>query len=189
MSAQATVQAGKIQVRLAGFGGQGIVLAGMILGKAVSLFENTNAVMTQSFGPEARGGACSADVVISAGRINYPRVTVPDILVVMSEHAARTYGPNTAPDATVLVNENLVKTMPQGPGLKIHTIPATAMAEKLGRVMVANIVMLGFITSVTEIVRYESMEQAVLKSIPPGTEELNLSAFKAGYDHGVAAID
>lgn len=188
MSAQATVKAGKMQVRLAGFGGQGIVLAGMILGKAVTLFESGNAVMTQSFGPEARGGACSADVVISSGRINYPRVTVPDVLVVMSEHAARTYGPNTSPGATVLVNENLVKTMPQGPGLKIHTIPATAIAEKLGRGMVANIVMLGFITSVTKIVRYDSMKEAVLASIPAGTEELNISAFQAGYDHGEAAI-
>jgi 2-oxoglutarate ferredoxin oxidoreductase subunit gamma len=181
--AETTINIAKKQVRLAGFGGQGIVLAGMILGKAVTLHEGGNAVMTQSFGPEARGGACSADVVISDGRINYPRVTVPDVLVIMSEEAARTYGPNAAPDATVLVNENLVKTMPVGPGLKIHTIPATAIAEKLGRVMVANIVMLGFITAVCGLVSYESMKQAVLSSIPSGTEDLNLSAFQAGYDH------
>ncbi|TFG60799.1 MAG: pyruvate ferredoxin oxidoreductase, partial [Spirochaetales bacterium] len=76
-----TIQSEKTQVRLAGFGGQGIVLAGMVLGKAVSLFEGANAVMTQSYGPEARGGACSADVVLSPGRIDYPKVTSPDILV------------------------------------------------------------------------------------------------------------
>jgi 2-oxoglutarate ferredoxin oxidoreductase subunit gamma len=182
---QVTINIEKKQVRLAGFGGQGIVLAGMILGKAITLYEGGNAVMTQSFGPEARGGACSADVVISNNRINYPRVTVPDILVIMSEEAARTYGPNTAPGALVLVNENLVKTMPAEPGLVIYTIPATALAEKLGRVMVANIVMLGFITAICGIVSYESMKQAVLASIPSGTEELNTNAFQAGYDHGL----
>ena len=89
----------KRQVRLAGFGGQGIVLAGMILGKAVTLFEGLNAVMTQSYGPEARGGACSADVVTSVSPIHYPKVTRPDVLVLMSEAAARTYGRDTAEPA------------------------------------------------------------------------------------------
>lgn len=174
------------QVRLAGFGGQGIVLAGMILGKAITLFEGGNAVMTQSFGPEARGGACSADVVISTGRIYYPRVTVPEVLVVMCEEAARTYGPGAADNAVILVNENLVKTVPDKPGMKILNIPATAIAEKLGRVIIANIVMLGFITSTAGVVGYDSMKKAILASIPQGTEELNLSAFQAGFDHGEA---
>ncbi|HPI76859.1 MAG TPA: 2-oxoacid:acceptor oxidoreductase family protein [bacterium] len=174
---------GKKQVRLAGFGGQGIVLAGMILGKAAALHENVNAVMTQSFGPEARGGACSADVVISDARINYPRVTLPDVLVIMSEEAARTYGNSAAENAIVLINENLVKTLPDREDLKLFYIPATSIAEKLGRVMVANIVMLGFIASKAGVVGYESMKQAVLASIPAGTEELNMAAFEAGYAH------
>ena len=173
----------KKQVRLAGFGGQGIVLSGMILGKAAVLFENVNAVMTQSYGPEARGGACSADVVISESRINYPRVTVPDILVLMAEEAAHTYGPNVGENALILVNEDLVKTLPDRPGLKIRKIPATSIAEKLGRVIVANIVMLGFFTGAAGIVEYESMKQAILASIPKGTEKLNLAAFQAGYDY------
>jgi 2-oxoglutarate ferredoxin oxidoreductase subunit gamma len=185
MKSVITIEGGKTGVRLAGFGGQGIVLAGMILGKAVTLFEGANAVMTQSYGPEARGGACSADVVISKERINYPRVTVPDMLVLMSEEAARTYGSNTVEQALVLVNEDLVKTLPQGRHLKIHRVPATSIAEKLGRVIVANIVMLGFITAVSGIVSLESMKKAVLDSIPKGTETLNLSALQAGYDHGV----
>jgi len=177
----------KTGVRLAGFGGQGIVLAGMILGKAVTLYEGENAVMTQSYGPEARGGACSADVVISKERINYPRVTVPDVLVLMSEEAARTYGSNTVEQALVVVNEDLVKTVPRGGSLKIRRVPATGIAEKLGRVIVANIVMLGFVTAVSGIVSLESMKRAVLDSIPRGTEELNLSALQAGYDHGAQA--
>jgi 2-oxoglutarate ferredoxin oxidoreductase subunit gamma len=179
----------KIGVRLAGFGGQGIVLAGMILGKAVTLYEGANAVMTQSYGPEARGGACSADVVISKDRINYPRVTVPDVLVLMSEEAARTYGSNTVERALVLINEDLVKTLPQGSSLRIRRVPATGIAEKLGRVIVANIAMLGFITAVSGIVSLESMKKAVLDSIPKGTEDLNLSALQAGYDHGVAIAE
>ena len=175
----------KTGVRLAGFGGQGIVLAGMILGKAVTLHEGANAVMTQSYGPEARGGACSADVVISRDRIDYPRVTVPDVLVLMSEEAARTYGSNTAERALVLVNEDLVKTLPRGSSLRIRRVPATGLAEKLGRLIVANIVMLGFVTAVSGIVSLESMKKAVLDSIPKGTEDLNLSALQAGYDHGL----
>ncbi len=169
---------------MAGFGGQGIVLAGLILGKAVTLYEGQNAVMTQSYGPEARGGACSADVIVSGERINYPRVTIPDVLVLMSEEAARSYGPNVGEEALVLVNENLVKTLPQRETLRVLKVPATGIAEELGRVIVANIVMLGFMTAVAGIVSFEAMKQAVVSSIPKGTEELNLSALQAGYDHG-----
>lgn len=178
----------RAQVRLAGFGGQGIVLAGMILGKAITLFEGANAVMTQSYGPEARGGACSADVVISESRINYPRVTSPDVLVLMSEEAARTYGPNTSEGALVLVNENLVKSVPERPGLRVLRVPATGIAEGFGRVIVANIVMLGFLAAVAEVVSFESMKSAVLDSIPKGSEELNLKALQAGYEHGKGMV-
>ena len=178
----------RTQVRLAGFGGQGIVLAGMILGKAIALFEGANAVMTQSYGPEARGGACSADVVASRGRINYPRVVAPDVLVLMSEEAARTYGPHTAEEALVLVNENLVRSVPAREGLSVLRVPATGIAEGLGRVIVANIVMLGFIAAVAGVVGLEAMKNAVLDSIPQGSEELNLKALQAGYDHGTALL-
>lgn len=184
----ATVGDTKIQVRLAGFGGQGIVLAGLILGKAITLFEEANAVMTQSYGPEARGGACSADVVASRSRINYPRVTTPDVLVLMSEEAARTYGPNTTEGALVLVNENLVKSVPEHRSLRIFRVPATGIAEQLGRVIAANIVMLGFIAAVAGVVGFEAVKSAVLDSIPKGTEELNLKALQAGYDHGLTLL-
>jgi 2-oxoglutarate ferredoxin oxidoreductase subunit gamma len=180
----AALSTGKRQVRMAGFGGQGIVLAGMILGKAVTLFEGLNAVMTQSYGPEARGGACSADVVTSAGSIHYPKVTRPDVLVLMSEEAARTYGADIAEHAKVLVNENLVRSVPDRAGITVLKVPATGIAESLGRAIVANIVMLGFITAVCDLVSYDSMKQSILASIPKGTEELNLAAFQAGYDHG-----
>jgi 2-oxoglutarate ferredoxin oxidoreductase subunit gamma len=184
VGSETALSTAKRQVRMAGFGGQGIVLAGMILGKAVTLFEGLNAVMTQSYGPEARGGACSADVVTSAGPIHYPKVTRPDVLVLMSEEAARTYGEETAENAKVIVNENLVKSVPNQAGITVLKVPATGIAESLGLVIVANIVMLGFITAVCDLVSYDSMKQSILSSIPKGTEELNLAAFQAGYDHG-----
>jgi 2-oxoglutarate ferredoxin oxidoreductase subunit gamma len=184
VDSETALSTSKRQVRMAGFGGQGIVLAGMILGKAVTLFEGLNAVMTQSYGPEARGGACSADVVTSSGPIHYPKVTSPDVLVLMSEEAAHTYGGDTAEHATVLVNENLVKSVPDRAGITVLKVPATGIAESLGRVIVANIVMLGFITAVCDLVSYDSMKQSIMSSIPKGTEELNLAAFQAGYDHG-----
>jgi 2-oxoglutarate ferredoxin oxidoreductase subunit gamma len=174
----------KTEIRLAGFGGQGIILAGNILGKAASLYEQLQAVFTQSYGPEARGGACSADVIISGGAIYYPRVSLPKILVLMSEEAKNTYGRQMSDQALVLIDEDLVRmdTVPEG--CLLFKIPATRLAEKLGRKIVANIVMLGFITAVTEVVGYEAMKKALFDSIPGGTEELNLKAFEKGFEYG-----
>lgn len=174
----------KTEVRLAGFGGQGIVLAGHILGKAAALFEHLNAVFTQSYGPEARGGACSADVVLSGGAIHYPRVASPQVLVLMSEEAKNTYGDQLAHRAAVLIDEDLVQLETVPEHCSLYKIPATRFAEKLGRKIVANIVMLGFITAVTRVVGYEAMKQALFDSIPGGTEELNLKAFEKGYEYG-----
>ncbi|MCU0577940.1 MAG: 2-oxoacid:acceptor oxidoreductase family protein [Desulfobacterota bacterium] len=175
----------KTEIRLAGFGGQGIVLAGHILGKAAALFENLNAVFTQSYGPEARGGACSADVVLSRGTIHYPRVASPQVLVLMSEEAKNTYGGHLADRAQVLIDEDLVQLETVPAPCSLYKIPATRFAEKLGRKIVANIVMLGFITAVTRVVSYEAMKQALFDSIPRGTEELNLKAFEKGYEYGL----
>ncbi len=173
------------EVRLAGFGGQGIVLSGNILGKAVSLYEGRNAVFTQNYGPEARGGACSADVVISGDVIYYPKVTRPDVMVFMSEEARVTYGSMMRPDTIVIVDEDLVRrqeleeTIPH-----LYSIPATRFAEELGRKMVANIVMLGYLAAVTDVVHHESLKSAALASVPKGTEDLNTRAFEKGYEYG-----
>jgi 2-oxoglutarate ferredoxin oxidoreductase subunit gamma len=172
---------GKTEVRLAGFGGQGIVLAGNILGKAATLFEGKNAVFTQSYGPEARGGACTADVVISRGRINYPKVIAPEILVLMSEDAKHTYGQIFADGAMVLTDQDLVRLDTAPAGCTLRRIPATRLAEELGRAIVANIVMLGFLAAVTGVVSEDSMRRAILASIPKGTEDLNVRAFETGF--------
>ena len=174
----------KTEIRLAGFGGQGIILAGHILGKAASLYEQLQAVFTQSYGPEARGGACSADVIISDTKIFYPKVSSPQILVLMSEEAKTTYGRLMSDQALILIDEDLVKLETVPEGCRLFKIPATRLAEKLGRNIVANIVMLGFITSVTGVVGYDAMKQALFDSIPSGTEDLNLKAFEKGYEYG-----
>jgi len=174
-----------LEIRLSGFGGQGIVLAGNILGRSVALFEGKNAVFTQSYGPEARGGACSADVVISQGSIHYPKVTRPDILVFMSEEAKNTHGGLLGPETTVIIDPDLVRNDGlEGKCARLLSVPATRFAEELGRRMIANIVMLGFLTAVTGIVRYDSMHRAVLSAVPKGTEDLNTQAFEKGYVYG-----
>ncbi len=190
MSTRPSAKAGRREVRLSGFGGQGILLAGNILGKAVALFEGRNAVFTQSYGPEARGGACNADVVISQDPIHYPKVTRPDVLVFMSEEAKNAHQDLGGPDTVVIVDEDLVRTE----GLQVRQdrlfrVPATRIAEGLGRRMVANIVMLGYLCAVTGVAQYESLKKAVLSSVPKGTEALNTEAFDKGFQYGQKAKD
>ena len=174
----------KQEIRLAGFGGQGIVLSGHILGKAAALFERKNAVFTQSYGPEARGGSCSADVVLSDGAIHYPKVSNPHVLVLMSQGAWTTYGGSIRPGGVLIVDQDLVKLPDDLPGVTVYKVPSTRMAEELGRKIVANIVMLGAVAALGGVVTYESLKQSVLASIPPGTEKLNIAAFDRGYEYG-----
>lgn len=174
----------KQEIRLAGFGGQGIILSGHILGKAAALFENKNAVFTQSYGPEARGGSCSADVLISSETIHYPKVGDPTLLVIMSQGAWATYGSSLVPGGVLILDEDLVTLEKEPEGVTIYRVPATRIAEGMGKKIVANIVMLGAVGALGGVVSYESLKQSVLASIPPGTEELNISAFDQGYQYG-----
>jgi 2-oxoglutarate ferredoxin oxidoreductase subunit gamma len=174
-------------VKLGGFGGQGIVLSGYILGKAASIFDNKEAVLTQSYGPEARGGACSADVVISDKNVDYPYLKDINILVVMSQEAYTSYTKHLGKGKMLLIDEDLVKIEKKKCKEKkweLYKIPATKFAEELGKKIVANIVMLGFFTAVSEVVSYEAMKNAILSSVPRGTEQLNEGAFNKGYDYG-----
>ena len=131
-----------------GFGGQGVVLAGYILGKCLSLEEGLEAVMTQSYGPEARGGASSTNIVVSDKPIDYPFVQMADIFVALSQEAYTKFRPQVAPDAIVLIDKDLVHPFEDDEPLGI---PATKLAEDLGRRIVANVVMLGFITAQTDL--------------------------------------
>jgi 2-oxoglutarate ferredoxin oxidoreductase subunit gamma len=177
----------KQEIRLAGFGGQGIILSGHILGKAATLFERRNAVFTQSYGPEARGGSCSADVVISEGTIHNPKVGEPNVLVLMSQGALTTYG-GCAEDGVMIVDRDLVNLTEEPKGVTVYRVPFTRMAEELGKTIVANIVMLGALAALGGVVTYDSLKESVVSSIPAGTEELNLSAFNKGFDYGQSLL-
>jgi 2-oxoglutarate ferredoxin oxidoreductase subunit gamma len=175
----------KTEIRITGFGGQGVILCGYLMGKAASIYDNKHATLTQSFGPEARGSACSAQVVVSDTRVLYPYVTHPDIMVAMSNDGYMTHKDRLAEESVVLYDEDLVKPGEHKPGVKVYGIPATRFAEELGRKIVLNIVMLGFFTAMTGLVDREAMRKAVETSVPKGTEELNLKAFDKGYQYGL----
>ncbi len=169
------------EVRLAGFGGQGIILAGYVLGKAAALYGGKEAVFSQSYGPEARGGACAAEVIISDDAVDYPRVSRPDCLALMSQEAFRIYGPQVNQGGIVMMDADLVETTTEGES--IHRCPFTSLAQKLGNRIVANMVMLGYFTAVTGLVSREAMEESIRTSVRERTIPLNLKAFEAGYDY------
>lgn len=168
------------EIRISGFGGQGVALAGFILGKALSLSEGLEVVMTQSYGPEARGGASSSNLVVADKEINYPLVQEADVLVAFSQEAYTKYRPQAKPEAVVFIDEDLV-TISEGD--VVHRIPATRFAEELGRRIVANMVMLGFITAVTGLAKRESMERAIKTTVRENTIPLNMKAFAAGFEY------
>jgi len=177
------------EIKIGGLGGQGVILAGMILGKAAALFDHKNATMTQAFGPEARGSACSAQLIVADEPVLYPYVTRPTVLVTMSQDAYAKFGPELAEDGLLLFEEELVRVGPTSPkGARLYGIPATRLAEELGRKLVLNIVMVGFFTSVARVISPDAVRKAVCDSVPPGTEKLNLAAFDKGYEHGVKVL-
>jgi len=176
---------GRTEIRLTGLGGQGIIRAGYILGKAAAIHDGRNAVFTQSYGPEARGGASSAQVIISDEPIRYPRLIAPSVLIAMSQEGWDRYHGELREDSLAIIEEELVEPGSLAKGVKLLSIPATRIAEGLGRSIVANVVMLGFVAAVTDVVSVEALREAVRTSVPRGTEELNLRAFEQGYRYGL----
>ncbi len=176
------------EIRIAGFGGQGVILSAMVIGKAVSIFEGKHATMTQSFGPESRGGACSAQVVLSDSPVLYPYVTRPDVLIAMSQEAYRRFVPELKEGGLLLVEQDLVHLTGLPEGVRVHGVPATRLAEELGRRMVLNIVMVGFFGSVTGLVDRHALQRAVEASVPSAFRELNLKAFQKGFEYGTTSL-
>ncbi|MBI5095427.1 MAG: 2-oxoacid:acceptor oxidoreductase family protein [Candidatus Hydrogenedentes bacterium] len=171
---------GLTQIRIAGYGGQGIILTGMLLGKAASLFDGKHAVFTQSYGPEARGGASSADVVISDGPIDYPLVIEPDILVALFQEAYMRFRPQLKPGGTLILENDLVH--PSAGDENASRIPATRMATELGKRIVTNVVVFGYTVGKTGVVSRDAAEKAIEATVKPKTIELNLRAFNAGFE-------
>jgi 2-oxoglutarate ferredoxin oxidoreductase subunit gamma len=176
------------EVRIAGFGGQGVILSAIVLGKAASIHQGEYATMTQNFGPEARGGACSAQLMLSDTPVLYPYVTHPDVMVVMSQEAYGKFAPELKDGGMLLIERDLVRVTDLPAQTKIYSIPATRLAEELGKRMVLNIVMVGFFTAVTQLLEAEAVRKAVADSVPASFRELNLKAFEKGYEYGRAAL-
>ena len=175
-------------VLFTGFGGQGIVMAGDILGKAATLHDRKHATMTQNYGPEARGGSCSSQVIISPEEILFPCVEEPEVLVCLSQEAYTKNIKSLRAGGTLIWDADLVHLRKTDPRWKTFSIPATRFASELGNKMMANIVMLGFLAAVTDIASVEAMRKSVLDSVPKGTEALNTNAFNRGYECGVEKI-
>lgn len=177
----------RTEIRICGFGGQGIILAGIILGKAASLFDGNEAVQTQSYGPEARGGASKCEVVIDNKLIEYPKVQNLDVLVAMSNEALIKYIGDLKDEGTLIVDPGTtdvedVREFIEEHNIKVYEAPATQTAmEDIGLKIVANIVMVGVITKIAKVISEEAVIKAVEDSVPKGTEEKNIQALKAGF--------
>lgn len=168
----------QIEIRLSGSGGQGLILGGIILAES-ALIDGKNAVQSQSYGPEARGGASKAEVIISEDEINYPKVRQCDLLLCLTQTACDKYFKSLKKDGILIIDEKVVP--PTEEGIKVYKVPIIRTAiEKINNKMVSNIVALGVIQGITDLVTKQSLEEAVFNRVPRGTEELNKKALEEG---------
>jgi len=169
-----------IELRLSGSGGQGLLLAGIILAEA-AILDGKNAIQTQSYGPEARGGASKAEVIISSDEIYFPKVTVPNLVLALTQIASDKYSDTVSESGILVVDDQIV--LPNGLNAEsIVSLPIIKTATNdIGRAIVSNIVAIGVITELTKVVSKESVESAILARVPKGTEDLNKKALEAGY--------
>ncbi len=169
----------RTEIRLAGEGGQGIILAGIILAEAAAIYEGKHVTQTQSYGPESRGGASRSEVVISDGEIDHPEVLCPDIVVMLSQEAYNKFAKSVCADGLLIVDEDAVKTAPDFKGVKIPI--ARIAQETTGRAITANTVALGVLVGLTNVVSRDAIGKAITARAPKGTEEMNRKALRAGF--------
>jgi 2-oxoglutarate ferredoxin oxidoreductase subunit gamma len=161
-----------------------------VIGRAASIVESGYATMTQNFGPEARGGACSAQLILSPSPILYPYVAHPDLMVLMSQEAYVKFSKDIKPGGTIIIEQDLVRVQELNvPDVRVFAIPATRIAEELGKKMVQNVVMTGFFGAISGLLQRESLRKAIEDSVPAAFAELNRRAFDAGYDYGVKHLE
>jgi 2-oxoglutarate ferredoxin oxidoreductase subunit gamma len=176
------------EIRIAGFGGQGVIMAASVIGKANCIYQEGFSTMVQNFGPEARGGACSAGLILSNEPILYPYLTAPEVMIIMSQEAFTKFSPEVSSTGLMLIEQDLVRVSHLKTGVRVYAVPATRIAEQLGKRMMQNIVMVGFFAAVTGIIAVEALKKSVASSVPAHTRELNLQAFDAGYEYGKSAV-
>lgn len=169
----------RYEIRLSGEGGQGIILAALVLAEAVGVHGVNYVAQSQNYGPEARGGSCKAEIVISNEKIDYPKAIKPDLLLAMNQTSCNTYYRELKSNGILIVDSSKVERIPT---TKAIAVPFTKMAQELKKPFVANMIALGVVGSVSDVVNLKDIEQAILNRVPPGTEELNLKAFKLGIE-------
>lgn len=174
----------RVEIRIGGFGGQGVIRTGLILAMATCVHGNRNAIQTASYGPESRGGHCRSEVIISDEEIDFPKVEQPDILVAMSQEAYLEYVGDLKEKGIVIVDPDLVSEQKRDLSAKVYEVPATKIAEDLGNKIVANVVMIGAFAAITKLTNKENLKQSIKENVPKAFEELNLNAFGKGYEYG-----
>ncbi|MEJ2055299.1 MAG: 2-oxoacid:acceptor oxidoreductase family protein [Calditrichaceae bacterium] len=168
------------EIRLSGAGGQGLILIGKILAEAAAIYDGKNATQSQSYGPEARGGASRSEVIISDGDIDYPKATDIDLLLAMTQEAAEKYSAGVKDGGIIIVDSGFVKNVPKGK-FTVHKFPITKTAEDIiGRKLVANIIALGIIEKLSKVITEKALINAIRARVPKGTEEMNIKAFNEG---------
>lgn len=171
---------GRTEILIGGVGGQGVVLSGILLGTAASLYDGKQAVQTQSYSSELRGGSARAEVIISEDRVTDPEVRKADILILMAEDAVGRYLPKIKPGGLLVIDSDLVKGAKPG-DYEMLPVPATSIADtEMGNIVVANLVILGALIRKTKLLSVESMEKAIETSVPKKVKALNLKAFQKG---------
>jgi 2-oxoglutarate ferredoxin oxidoreductase subunit gamma len=173
----------RYEIRIAGFGGQGVVTVGKIVGLAAALYDKKKAVQTQSYGPESRGGACKSEVVLSEGDIHYPKVRTADVLVALSQPALDVYLKDLKPGGLLIIDPlTVVKEVPRT-DIKVVKIPTAEIAVKVGNKKFQNMVALGALASLTGVISQEALEMAIKESVPPKTLSQNIEAFQKGMEY------
>lgn len=174
----------RFEIRIAGFGGQGVVTIGKILGSAFSVYEGKNSVNTQSYGPESRGGACRSEVVVSDGDIHYPHVRKADIFIALSQVALDTYISNLKQGGILVIDPNSVKNVPERDQYRVYEVPTMEIAGEIGGVRFQNAVALGALHPLlANMIQEVSLRRAISENVPPETREINLRAFERGIQH------
>lgn len=178
----------RVEIRIGGFGGQGIIRTGLMLAMAACVYGDKNAIQTQSYGPESRGGRCKSEVVISDEEIDFPAVEHPDVLITLSQEAYSDYVNDLKEGGVLLVDPDIVPNQRKILNVKIYEIPATRIAEELGKKIVANVVMVGAFTALTNMLDVDVVKESIKRNVPKGTMELNLTAFEKGYEYGKSLL-
>ena len=172
----------RYEIRLSGEGGQGLVLAGKILAEAAAVYDDLNATQSQSYGPEARGGASRSEIIISDDDIDYPKAMNIDLLLALTQESCDKYSSDLKENGILILDEDAVRELPNK-RCRMYKLPIIRIArEEIGRSIVGNLVALGIIAGLTKLVSTESLKAAIESRVPKGTEEINLKAFQAGFD-------